>query len=91
MQYVSNYNSFIKERRTLHSTISSIDTRLLDNTEPVPTRTLPLLGNGSRNLNNNFKMITVTIKYILSIKKFDDTVVTRTPATQKITKINLIC
>ena len=73
LQYVPNYNFFIKERRTLLSPISSNDTRLLGSTNSVQIQTL-LFGNESHNLSNNFKIITATVKYILSNKKFDDTV-----------------
>ena len=49
---------FINERRTLISTISSIDTKL-DNTDSFLTQ-ISLFGNGSHNLNNNFKIISTS-------------------------------
>ena len=44
---------------------------LLDNTDPVLTKTI-LFGNGFHNLNNNFKIITKTIEFILSTKRYDE-------------------
>ena len=64
--------SFLNERRTLlcNSNISRTDTELLENNDSVPKKTL-LFGNGSHNLNNNFKIITSSTEYILSTNRFD--------------------
>ena len=61
---------FINERRTLLSTIRSLDSKLLDFTDYDLTQTL-LFGNTSRTSSNNFKIINASIDYILSSKIFD--------------------
>ena len=53
---------FINERRTLLSTIRSLDSKLLDCTD---------YGNTSQTSSNNFKIINESIDYILSSKIFD--------------------
>ena len=60
---------FINEKRTLLSTIRSLDSKLLDCTDYDLTQTL-LLGNTSQTSSNNFKIIDALIDYILSIKIF---------------------
>ena len=62
---------FINERRTLLSTIRSLDSKLLDFTDYDLTQTL-LFGNTSRTSSNNFKIINASIDYILSSKTFDE-------------------
>ena len=61
---------FTKERRTLISSISSIDRKLLDNTTSVLTQTL-LFTDVSQNLTNDRKIPTTTNKYTLSTERFD--------------------
>ena len=61
---------FINERRTLLSTIHSLDIKLLDCTDYEPTQTL-LFGNISQISSNNYKIIKAFIDYILSSKRFD--------------------
>ena len=65
---------FINERRTLLSTIRSLDSKLLDCTDYDLTQTL-LFGNTSQISSNNFKVINVSIDYILSSKRFDEPLV----------------
>ena len=62
---------FINERRTLLSTICSLDSKLLDSNDYDLTQTL-LFGNTSQTSSNNFKIINASIDYILSSKKFDE-------------------
>ena len=62
---------FINERRTLLSTIRSLDSKLLDCTDYDITQTL-LFGNTSQTSSNNFKIINASIDYILSSKRFDE-------------------
>ena len=61
---------FINERRTLLSTIRSLDSKLLDCTDYGLTQTL-LFGNTSQTSSNNFKIINASINYILLSKGFD--------------------
>ena len=61
---------FINERCTLVSNISSIDTKLFDNTDFVLKETL-LFSNGSHNLNNDFKITATSIEYLLLTYRFD--------------------
>ena len=62
---------FSNERRTLLSTIRSLDFKLLDCTNYDLTQTL-LFGNTSQTSSNNFKIINASIDYILSSKRFDE-------------------
>ena len=62
---------FINERRTLLSTIRSLDNKLLDCTDYDLTQTL-LFGNTSQISSNNFKIINALIDYILPSKRFDE-------------------
>ena len=62
---------FINERRTLLSTICSLDSKLFDCTDYDLTQTL-LFGNTSQTSCNNFKIINASIDYILSSKRFDE-------------------
>ena len=62
---------FINERRTLLSTIRSLDSKLLDCTDYDLTQTL-LFGNTSKTSCNNFKIINASIDYILSSKRSDE-------------------
>ena len=62
---------FINERRTLLSTICSLDSKLLDSNDYDLTQTL-LFGNTSQTSSNNFKIINASIDYILSSKRFDE-------------------
>ena len=62
---------FINERRTLLSTIRSLDSKLLDCTDSDLTQPL-LFGNTSQISSNNFKIINASIDYILSSKRFDE-------------------
>ena len=60
---------FINERRTLLSTIRSLDSKLLDFTDYDLTQTL-LFGNTSQTSSSNFKIINASVDYILSSKRF---------------------
>ena len=62
---------FVTERRTLLSTICSLDSKLLDSNDYDLTQTL-LFGNTSQTSSNNFKIINASIDYILSSKRFDE-------------------
>ena len=62
---------FINERRTLLSTIRSLDSKLLDCSNYYLTQTL-LFGNTSQISSNNFKIINASIDYILLSKRFDE-------------------
>ena len=59
------------ERYTLLSTIKNIDCRLLDVTETVLTKAL-LFGNCSVDAETNTQILNATIEYILSTKRFDE-------------------
>ena len=62
---------FINERRTLLSTICSLDSKLLDCTDYGLTQTL-LFGNTSQISSSNFKINNALIDYILSSKRNDE-------------------
>ena len=62
---------FINGRRTLLSTIRSLDSKLLDFTDYNLTQKL-LFGNTSQTSSNNFKIINASIDYNLSSKRFDE-------------------
>ena len=62
---------FVNERRTLLSTIRSLNSKLLDFTNYDLTQTL-LFGNSSQTSRINFKIIKAPIDYILSSKRFDE-------------------
>ena len=59
------------ERYTLLSTIKNIDCRLLDVTETVLIKAL-LFGNCSVDAETNTQILNPTIEYILSTKRFDE-------------------
>ena len=61
----------INEKRNLLSTIRSLDRKLLDCTDYDLTQTL-LFGNTYQISSNNFKIINALIDYILSSKRFDE-------------------
>ena len=65
-----HFSFFFNERRTLLSTIRSLDSKLLDSTDYDLTQTL-LFGNTSQTSSNNFKIVNASIDYILSRKRFD--------------------
>ena len=62
---------FINERRTLLSTVHSLDSKLLDCIDYDLTQTL-LFGNTSQASSNNSKIINASIDYILSSIRFDE-------------------
>ena len=62
---------FINEKRNLLTTIRSLDSKLLDCTDYDLTKTL-LFYNTSQTSSNNFKIINALINYILSSKRFDE-------------------
>ena len=62
---------FVIERRTLLSTISNINYKLLENTDSVLTRTL-LFGNTSFDITENTKILNATINCILLTERFDE-------------------
>ena len=59
------------ERHTLLSTVKNIDCRLLDVTEAVLMKT-PLFGNCSTDAHTNTQILNASIKYILTTKRFDE-------------------
>ena len=59
------------ERHTLLSTIKNIDCKLLDVTETVLIKTL-LFGNCSADAETNTHIPNATIEYILTTKRFDE-------------------
>ena len=59
------------ERHTLLSTVKNIDCRLLDVTETVLMKT-PLFGNCSIDAHTNTQILNASIKYILTTKRFDE-------------------
>ena len=59
------------ERHTLLSTIKNTDCRLLDVTETVLIKTL-LFGNCSVDAQTNTQILNATIEYILTTKRFDE-------------------
>ena len=59
------------ERHTLLSTVKNIDCRLLDVTETVLMKT-PLFGNCSIDTHTNTQILNASIKYILTTKRFDE-------------------
>ena len=62
---------FVNERHTLLSTLGNFNCSLLENTSKVLTQTL-LLGNTSLSENDNSKILSATIDFILSTKRFDE-------------------
>ena len=62
---------FVNERRTLLSTLGNFNCSLLENTSKVLTQTL-LLGNTSLSENDNSKILSAAIDFILSTKRFDE-------------------
>ena len=70
IHFFLHWSFFINERRTLLSTMRSLDSKLLDCTDYDLTEAL-LFGNTSQISNNNFKIINASIDYILSNKRFD--------------------
>ena len=63
--------TYIIERRTLLSTLVNIDNNLLDLCKPVLIRTL-LFGSNSFNTDANTNVLNATIEYIISTKRFDE-------------------
>ena len=59
------------ERRSLLSTIESIDNNLLDLFEPVLIKNRRF-GSNSFDSNANTNVINVTIEYVLSTKRYED-------------------
>ena len=62
---------FVNERCTLLSTSGNFNCSLLENTSKVLTQTL-LFGNTSLSLSDNSKILSATIDFILSTKRFDE-------------------
>ena len=63
---------FFNEIRILLSTIRSLDSKLLNFSDYDHTQTL-LFANTSQTSSNNLKIINASIDYILSSKRFDET------------------
>ena len=59
------------ERRTLLNSLNNIDHKLLDNTDFLLTQIL-LFGNTTFNAIVNTKIITLTIDFVLSTRRFDE-------------------
>ena len=66
-----HYPFFINERRTLLSTICSLDSKPLDCTNYDLSQTL-LFGNTSQTSSNNLKIVNASIDYILLSTRFDE-------------------
>ena len=64
---------YIDESYTLVSTLKNINCRLLDLTETVLIKTL-LFGNFSVDAQTNIQILNATIEYILTTKRFDESV-----------------
>ena len=62
---------YTNERRTLLSTLENIDNNLLDLCEPVLIWAL-LFGSNSVDTDANADVLNATIEYILSTKRFDE-------------------
>ena len=62
---------YYDERHTLLSITKNIDCRLLDVTETVFIKTL-LFGNCSDDAQTNTQILNATIEYILTTKRFDE-------------------
>ena len=62
---------FVNERHTLLRTLGNFDSSLSENTSKVLTQTL-LFGNISLSPSDNSKILSATIDFILSTKRFDE-------------------
>ena len=69
--YLLHCPTYITERRTLLSTIESIDNNLLDVCEPVLIKTL-LFGSNLFDSNANTNVLNATIEHVLSTKRFEE-------------------
>ena len=64
-------SQFVNERRTLLSVLGNFNCSFFENTGKVLTQTL-LFGNTSLNPSDNSKILSATIDFILSTKRFDE-------------------
>ena len=69
--YSLHFPMYNDKRYTLLSTIKSIDCRLLDVTETILIKTI-LFGNCSVDAQTNTQILNVTIEYIFTTKRFDE-------------------
>ena len=69
--FLLHCRQFVNERCTLLSTSGNFNCSLLENTSKVLTQTL-LFGNTSLSLSDNSKILSATIDFILSTKRFDE-------------------
>ena len=69
--YLLHCPTYITERRTLLSTIENTDNNLLNLCEPVLIKTL-LFGSNSSDKNANTNVLSATIEYVLSTKRFQE-------------------
>ena len=69
--YFLHCPTYITERRTLLSTMENIDNHLLDVCEPVLKKTL-LFGSNLFDSNANANVLSATIEYALSTKRFEE-------------------
>ena len=69
-QFFLHWPQFFNEKRTLLSTLGNLNRSLLENTSKVLTQTL-LFGTTSLSPNDNSKILSATIDFILSSKRFD--------------------
>ena len=70
-RYLLHCSLLVNERSTFFSTLSSLDFHLLDSTDSTLTQTL-LFGSTSFKSNKNLKILIAAIDYILSTKRFDE-------------------
>ena len=69
--YFLHCPTYNTERRTFLSTIENIENNLLNLSEPVLIKTLPF-GSSSFDANPNTNVLSATIEYVLSIKRFEE-------------------
>ena len=69
--FLLHYPKFVNERHTLLSSLGIFNCSLLENTSKVLTQTL-LFGNTSLSPSDNSKILSATIDFILSTKRFDE-------------------
>ena len=69
--FLLHCSQFVNETRTLLSILGNFNCSLLENTSKVLTQTL-LFGNTSLSPSDNSKILSATIDFILSTKRFDE-------------------
>ena len=69
--FLLHYPQFVSERRTLLTTLGNFNCSLLENTNKVLIKTLPFV-NTSLSPSDKSKILSATIDFILSTKRFDE-------------------